>query len=95
MSTIDKVCPDTTKNSIVYLEFTKNKYSDTHNIIMRCKNKKTNQQVIATMISYDKTEGKWLELSNWEKKLLNIIAKIKKILKVKKIKKIKKYSNLE
>lgn len=76
LNTIDKICPDTSKNSAVFLEFTED-----NNIFFRCQNVATEQKVIAYMKAYDTSEMAWPELDNWERDLLGVkpLRKIKKM----------------
>ena len=75
LETIDKICPDSSKNSAVFLEFTKD-----NNIFVRGANIKTDQRVLAFMKAYDFSETRWPELDEWERDLLGLKAprKIKK-----------------
>jgi hypothetical protein len=65
LQTIDKICPDSSKNSAVFLEFTED-----NNIFFRCTNPATQQKVLAYMKAYDTREMPWPELDEWERDLL-------------------------
>lgn len=75
LETIDKICPDSSKNAAVFLEFTED-----NNIFFRCRNAATEQKVLAYMKAYDTSEMNWPELDAWERDLLGEKAhrKIKK-----------------
>jgi hypothetical protein len=64
LQVIDKVCPDSTNESAVYIEFT-----DDNNIILKSVNHNNGQRCLALMTSYKNIEGKWLEADTWEKNL--------------------------
>lgn len=64
LDVIDKVCPDTTGQSPIYLDFTED-----NNILIRGVNYKTKQRVLALMSSYKGIEGKFLEPDIWEENL--------------------------
>lgn len=66
LSTLDKICPDSSKNSAVFMEFT----SD-NNVFFRIRNVATNQRVVAYMKSYDTAEVPWPELDEWESELFD------------------------
>lgn len=75
---IDKVCPDSAKNSAVFLEFTED-----NDIFIRAKNQATEQKVLAFMKAYDTQEIEYAKYDEWESKLLGVIPKrkIKKVMK--------------
>ena len=79
LQTINKICPDSSKNSAVFLEFTED-----DNIFIRSTNNATDQKILAYMKAYDKKEISWPELDEWEKDLLG----------EKKSRKIKKEKNI-
>jgi hypothetical protein len=66
LETIDTICSNSSKDAIVYLEFTKD-----NDIIVRSENQITKQRAIAVMSSYKGSEGKWMELSEWEKTMFS------------------------
>lgn len=74
LQVMDKVCPDGTGDSPVYIEFTEN-----NNIILRAINRVNGQRCISLMSSYKGVESNWLEVDEWETKLIK-----KKIAKKKK-----------
>jgi len=71
--TMEKVCPDTSGESPIYLDFTKD-----NSIIIKGYSNQTGQRVIAIMTSYKDIEGKWLNADSWEKKLCSQKIPIKK-----------------
>jgi len=79
LTTIEKVAPDTTGENPVWIEFTKQGY-----IVIRGVNMVTGQRAVAVMSQYEGTEGKWLELDEWEK---SFVEK-KKLIKHKKKKRL-------
>lgn len=66
LQTIKKICPDTTKELPVFIEFT-----DDNDIIIRALNPINGQRVFALMTSYKGIEGKWLNYNEWEKQFFN------------------------
>jgi len=69
LSVISKVCPDSSEETPVFLEFT-----EQNDIVVRAENRKTGQRVIGIAKSYKSVEGKWLKSNLWEK-LLGIVNK--------------------
>lgn len=65
LTTLDKICPDSSKNSAVFMEFT----SD-NSIFIRARNVATDQRSVAYMKAYDTEEMPWPELDAWEAELL-------------------------
>lgn len=61
LQTIKKICPDTSKELPVFIEFTND-----NDIIIRALNPNNGQRVIALMTSYKGIEGKWLNYNKWE-----------------------------
>jgi hypothetical protein len=88
LKTLDEICPDTTKNSIVYIDFTKDKKGN--DLIIRAENGKTKQRAVAVLKAYSGDEGRYLQLNEWERGLTGKKKRTKKVKKVRKIKKIKK-----
>ena len=86
LQTLDKICPDTTKNSIVYIDFTKS--AEGNDMIFRSENVKTKQRAVAVLKAYSGNEGKYLKMNEWECELTG--AKKKKMKKLRKIKKIRR-----
>lgn len=64
LEAIDKACPDSTGNSPIYIEFSKD-----NDVIVRAMNYGNGQEVIGVMQSYKGAESSWLEESKWEKSL--------------------------
>lgn len=64
LKTIDKICPDSSGESAVYIEFT-----NENDIILKSINHHNGQRCIALMTSYKNIEGNWLEADEWEVKL--------------------------
>ena len=62
LNTINKMCPDSSGDCPVFIEFTE----DNH-ILIKAINKTTGQKVIATMTSYKHTDEDWIERDKWEK----------------------------
>jgi len=62
LNTINKMCPDSSGDTPVFIEFTK----DNH-IYIKAINKTTGQKVIATMTSYDFVDEDWIQKDEWEK----------------------------
>ena len=60
LSTIEKICPDTTGESPVWVEFTNEQ------IIVRGLNNTNGQRVIGIMSTYKGIEGRWLDPDAWE-----------------------------
>lgn len=106
LDTMEKICPDSSGKSLIYIEFTEN-----NDIVLRCENRKSRQRAIGVMWSYTGVEGKWMDLDDWENgfidnedmSLRNInlqlknrndfkseVEGLKKIVKSRKIRKIKK-----
>lgn len=63
LQTIKKICPDTSKELPVFIEFTND-----NDVIIRAINPTNGQRVLALMTSYKGVEGKWLQLTDWERK---------------------------
>lgn len=61
LNTINKMCPDSSGDSPVLIEFTE----DNH-IYIKAVNKTTGQKVIATMTSYKFKDEDWIERDKWE-----------------------------
>ena len=61
LETLEKVCPDTSGESPVYMDFTKD-----DDIIVRAKNLKNGQRCIGVMKTYRYNEEAWINESNWE-----------------------------
>lgn len=85
LSTIEKVAPDTSGDSPVWIEFTDQNY-----IIIRGINMVTGQRTIGVMTPYEGAEGKWLDPNDWELSFLDKpkILKTKKKIKHKKRKRL-------
>lgn len=64
LETLDKVCPDASGESPVYLDFTKD-----DDIIVRARNMKTGQRALGVMKTFRFTEEAWLTETDWEKGL--------------------------
>ena len=62
LNVMDKCCTDTSGESPVWVSFTKD-----NDVILRGVDFKTDQRVIARMVSYKDEEGKWIQDSDWEK----------------------------
>jgi len=77
LQTIEKVAPDTSGDNPIWIEFTDNDY-----VIIRGVNMITGQRCVGVMNSYKNTEGKWLEVNEWERSFL-YSKKLKKKLKIK------------
>lgn len=85
LNTIDKIAPDSSGDSPVWIEFTPSNY-----IIIRGLNKVNGQRFMGVMSSYEGIEGKWLDPDSWELSFLKdesvkseIVVKHKKVLKKK------------
>ena len=65
LQTIEKVAPDTSGDNPIWIEFTDKDY-----IVLRGLNMVTGQRVVGVMSPYEGTEGKWLELDEWEKSFI-------------------------
>lgn len=78
LQTIEKVAPDTSGDSPIWVEFTEKNY-----IIIRALNMITGQRCIGIMSPYGGTEGKWLNVDDWERSFTEEPVKIKhkKVLK--------------
>ena len=61
LETLEKVCPDTSGESPVYMEFTKD-----DDIIVKAKNLKNGQRCIGVMKTYRYNEEAWINDSKWE-----------------------------
>lgn len=61
LQTIKEMCPDSTGENPVFIEFTNH-----NDMILRAVNQKNGQRVLGTMTSYKGVEGKWLEKDEWE-----------------------------
>lgn len=66
LQTIERAAPDTTGENPVWIEFTDKNY-----IIIRGLNMINGQRCVAIMSPYEGTEGKWLELDEWERSFLD------------------------
>ena len=73
--TINKICADTSGETPVYLEITKE-----GSIILRATNRKTEQDIMGIMTAYRETEGKWKIQSDWEMSLIPKKTTIKRRL---------------
>ena len=88
LQTVEKIAPDSSGDSPVWIEFTDNDY-----IVVRGINMVNGQRTIGIMSSYSGVEGKWLEPNDWELSLAKdekepvdrvVKHKTKKLLKTKK-----------
>ena len=70
LSSIEKICPDTTGESPVWVEFSDGQ------IILRGLNHINGQRCIGIMSTYKGIEGRWLEPDDWEKSYLQGDASI-------------------
>jgi len=66
LQALDKICPDSSSFSPIYIEFTEG-----NDIILRCIHPKTKQRAIGFMTSYKTKEGTWLPSNVWERSLEN------------------------
>jgi len=64
LSCIDRMFPDSSKNSRVFLEFALE-----NNIIIRAENTMRSQRVVAVLKSYSGLEAEWIDEDDWEKTL--------------------------
>lgn len=64
LDTLEKVCPDSSGQSPVYLEFTTD-----GDIVCRARNAINGQRVVATMKNYALKGSAWLEEGEWERSL--------------------------
>lgn len=64
LQTIEKIAPDSSGDSPVWIEFTDNDY-----IVIRGINMINGQRALGIMSSYTGVEGKWLEPNEWERSL--------------------------
>jgi hypothetical protein len=64
LDTIEKICPDSTGQNPVYIEFT-----SLGDIICRARNAVTGQRVLATMKNYSFGKSAWLSEDEWERRL--------------------------
>ena len=74
LQAIDKVCPDSTGETPVYLEFTKD-----NDVIVRGYNRKTGQDIVAVMTSYKDIEGKFHSNEKWESGLIGTNKRVRRI----------------
>ena len=79
LKTIDKVCPDSTGETPVFLEFSEGKDV----IVIRAYNRKTQQDIVAVLMAYRNIEGKFQINKEWE----SVLTRTEKRLRRKKIKK--------
>jgi len=82
LSTIDKICPDTTGESPVWIDFT-----ESGQIVLRGVNNINGQRCIGIMSAYQGIEGRWLEPDAWETSMMerpkNLLRKTKKLTNIK------------
>lgn len=71
LKAIDDICPDSSGESPVFIEFT-----DNDDILLRAQNYKTGQHVMAVMNTYTGVEGKWPKYNLWESKLLGLVKNL-------------------
>lgn len=64
LEAMEKVCPDTSAESPVYLEFT-----EQDELVLRSLNRKTGQRALAVMFNYLYKERDWLDENRWEEEL--------------------------
>ena len=80
LDTINKMCPDSTNELPLFIEFTHK-----NEIVIRTINATNGQKVLAVMSSYSDIENKWLEDDKWENSFIHKgLKKLKKLLKKKK-----------
>jgi hypothetical protein len=77
LQTIDKICPDSSGEGAVYIEFT-----EENNVVLRSINHINGQRTIALMTTYKGIEGNWLQPDEWEKKLCQKKTAKKKVPKI-------------
>jgi len=70
---INKICADPSGETPIYLEFT-----NAGTIIVRATNRRMRQDVMGIMVTYTGTEGKWKNLSDWERGLTSKKTNIKR-----------------
>ncbi len=63
---LDKICPDTSGEAPVYLEFTKG-----DDVLLRAEGH-TGQRVLALMKAYSGAEGQWLPVGEWERAMSSV-----------------------
>lgn len=73
LSSIEKICPDTTNESPVWIDFT-----DDGQIVIRAINNTNGQRCIGIMTSYKGIEGQWLEADDWEQSFIEEKPEIKR-----------------
>ena len=73
LETVEKICPDSTGQHPVYLEFT-----DYGDVICRARNPVTGQRVVATMKNYAFGSSAWLKEDEWEERLAGKKKKVAK-----------------
>lgn len=66
LTALDKICPDSSSFSPVFIEFTEG-----NDVVFRCIHPKTRQRAVGLMTSYKGTEGKWVGENRWERSLQN------------------------
>lgn len=64
LETLEKICPDSSGQSPVYMELT-----EQGDIVCRARNAVNGQRVVATMKNYTMKGGAWLEEGAWERSL--------------------------
>jgi len=73
LDTVEKICPDSTGQHPVYIEFTS--YGD---VVCRARNPITGQRVVATMKNYAFGSAAWLKEDEWEQRLAGKAKKVAK-----------------
>ena len=64
LETIDKICPDSAKHSIVHMSLT-----DKNDVILHCENVKNGQRVLGIIKAYEGRESEGLKFTEWERGL--------------------------
>lgn len=64
LDALDKICPDSSGESPVYIEFT-----DRNEVVLRMVNRVNGQRAVGVTTSYGGIEGRWLQPDGWERGL--------------------------
>lgn len=72
LNCIEKICPDSTGESPIFVEFKEN-----FSVVFRSINQRTGQSCVGVMNAYRGAEGKWMDGNNWEKGLIKRADRIK------------------
>ena len=74
LKSIENACPDKGGDNPIYIEFG-------NGLLLRSENRNTGQRAIGLINAYKISDGGWLELSTWERKVFGILDTVKRVVR--------------